>query len=204
MDLIMKSFNGVVIIDAGHGPETPGKRSPIWSDGKQLLEYEMNRKIALIYFQLLEAEGVKTKFVFDMNKDTSLSTRVRRADKIYEEHPDSFLVSIHCNAGGGTGWECFTSKGNTESDSIASYFCYEAEKTWPNKQMRFDWSDGDPDKEEDFYVLTRTKCPAVLTENFFMDNEEDCRYLLHPESVIDIAEMHFRATMDYIKEYGNN
>jgi N-acetylmuramoyl-L-alanine amidase len=28
-------------------------------------------------------------------------------------------------------------------------------------------SDGDPDKEANLYVIKNTKCPAVLTENFF-------------------------------------
>ena len=28
----------IVILDNGHGEETAGKRSPVWSDGKQLFE----------------------------------------------------------------------------------------------------------------------------------------------------------------------
>lgn len=47
--------------------------------------------------------------------------------------------------------------------------------------MRADWGDGDPDKEEDFYILSHTKCPAVLVELFFMDNENDCRFILSEE-----------------------
>ena len=43
--------------------------------------------------------------------------------------------------------------------------------------IRSDWSDGDPDKEANYMVLTKTKCPAVLVENLFMDNEDDLRLL---------------------------
>lgn len=32
-----------ILIDNGHGKETPGKRSPVWPDGSQLYEYEFNR-----------------------------------------------------------------------------------------------------------------------------------------------------------------
>ena len=35
--------------------------------------------------------------------------------------------------------------------------------------MRKDTSDGDPDKEANFYVLVHTSMPAILSENFFYD-----------------------------------
>ena len=34
-----------ILLDNGHGQETPGKRSPVWADGSQLFEYEFNRDI---------------------------------------------------------------------------------------------------------------------------------------------------------------
>ena len=38
-------------------------------------------------------------------------------------------------------------------------------------------SDGDSDWEEQFYILRKSMCPAVLTENFFMDSQSDLEYL---------------------------
>ena len=38
-------------------------------------------------------------------------------------------------------------------------------------------SDDNRDWEEDFYILRKSWCPAVLTENFFMDNHSDLEYL---------------------------
>lgn len=35
----------MVILDAGHGYNTKGKRSPVWSDGSQLFEWEFNRDV---------------------------------------------------------------------------------------------------------------------------------------------------------------
>ena len=35
-----------VLLDNGHGENTPGKRSPKWSDGSQLFEWEYAREIA--------------------------------------------------------------------------------------------------------------------------------------------------------------
>ena len=35
--------------------------------------------------------------------------------------------------------------------------------------MRFDYSDGDPDQEDDFAILRGTACASCLTESGFMD-----------------------------------
>ena len=37
--------NTLVILDNGHGINTPGKRSPVWDDGTQLFEWKFNRNI---------------------------------------------------------------------------------------------------------------------------------------------------------------
>jgi N-acetylmuramoyl-L-alanine amidase len=42
---------------------------------------------------------------------------------------------------------------------------------------RTDISDVDMDWEEGFYILRKSLCPVVLTENFFMDSRDDVEYL---------------------------
>ena len=64
----------------------------------------------------------------------------------------------------------FTCSGQTESDKLAECLCESAIKNFPGLRIRTDMSDGDRDWEEDFYILRKSWCPAVLTENFFMDN----------------------------------
>ena len=55
-------------------------------------------------------------------------------------------------------------------------------------------SDGDIDKEASFTVIKKTRMPAVLTENFFMDNEEECKSILMSKQGRDsIAEFHVNA-----------
>ena len=46
------------------------------------------------------------------------------------------------------------------------------------QKIRRDYSDGDPDWEENFYILSKTKCPAVLTENFFIKFTDNGLYLI--------------------------
>ena len=76
-----------------------------------------------------------------------------------------------------TGWSCYTCKGQTTSDLIAASFYEAAKKNFPDRRIRTDYSDNDPDWEENFYILRHSLCPAVLTENFFMDNLSDLEYL---------------------------
>lgn len=188
-----------IILDNGHGYDTAGKRSPIWSDGKQLLEWEFNRDVVKRIAQKLQAKGIVPVILVPEEIDISLSQRVARVNKIAKDNAgNAILISVHGNAGGGTGWECFTSVGKTKSDVYASIMCDEFKREFPNKRMRFDMSDGDPDKESDFYILKKTTCPAILTENFFMDTEADCRLMMEFDGRERIANAHVSAILKMI------
>ena len=180
-----------VLIDPGHGIDTPGKRSP---DGK-FREYLWNRQVADLLGARLVAMGIDASPVVTETNDIPLSTRVQRVNRICSKIGASnvILVSIHANAagnGGGMnakGWSCYTSKGNTESDRIAECLYDAFEKEFPDRKIRKDLSDGDRDWEENFYVLAKSRCPAVLLENFFYDNPEECMFLLKEETKERIA-----------------
>ena len=180
-----------VLIDPGHGIDTPGKRSP---DGK-FREYLWNRQVADLLGSRLVAMGIDASPVVTETNDIPLSTRVQRVNRICSKVGASnvMLVSIHANAAGNgewtnaKGWSCYTSKGNTESDRIAECLYDAFEKEFPDRKIRKDLSDGDRDWEENFYVLAKSRCPAVLLENFFYDNPEECAFLLKEETKEGIA-----------------
>ncbi|MGB5820727.1 MAG: N-acetylmuramoyl-L-alanine amidase [Saonia sp.] len=172
----------LILLDNGHGGlingeyQTPGKRSPVWNDSSQLFEGEFNR--AIVNGVIQELTDLKIPYVNIAPEywDVRLETRVKRANEY--TNGNSFYLSIHSNAGGGNGSEIFTSPGDTKSDGIATVFGKEYLKMFPRRKLRTDFTDGDLDKENRFYVLTRTRMPAILTENFFMDNEEECKNIL--------------------------
>ncbi|WP_298517585.1 N-acetylmuramoyl-L-alanine amidase [uncultured Kordia sp.] len=172
----------IVLLDNGHGGlingtyQTPGKRSPIWSDGSQLFEGEFNRAVVNGIIEELTILRIPYENLAPEYRDVTLATRVRRANKYGSRN--CFYISVHSNAGGGHGSEIFTSVRNTRSDAIATVFGEEFKREFPNRRLRTDFSDGDLDKEKNFYVLKHTKMPAILTENFFMDNEEECKSIL--------------------------
>ena len=63
---------------------------------------------------------------------------------------------------------------------------------FPESKLRQDTSDSDRDKEADFYVLSRTSMPAILSENFFMTNKAECDMLLKKSVRDRIANCHFK------------
>jgi N-acetylmuramoyl-L-alanine amidase len=190
------------LIDPGHGSNTPGKRSPVWGDGTQLLEWEFNRKIAALLIRLLQSEGFKYEVIVSENKDIPLSKRAKRANLIASKNKDyqCVYISIHGNAGPekASGIEVFTSPGQTKSDKFATILLKELAKLgW---KMRYDrYRDGDPDKEAKFTVLTKTSMPAVLSENGFYTNEQECKKMLSDEGQVNIALAHFKA-IEYVEK----
>jgi N-acetylmuramoyl-L-alanine amidase len=96
----------------------------------------------------------------------------------------AIVISIHVNAAGNggwfnaTGWSAYTTKGKTTSDKLAECLYDAAVEVLKDKKIRVDNSDGDRDYESDFYIIKHSNCPAVLTENFFMDSKKDIDYLL--------------------------
>lgn len=188
-----------VLIDNGHGSNTPGKRSP---DGR-LREYAYTREIAERLVMELRKNGIDAERIVKEEIDVPLAERCRRANEY--KASEAILVSIHCNAAGNgsdwmsvRGWEAWTSVGKTKADKLATCLYENAEHCLPGMKIRKDMTDGDQDKENGFYILKHTKCPAVLTENLFQDNKEDVEFLLSEEGKLAIVNLHVWGIMKYL------
>lgn len=181
-----------ILIDAGHGIDTPGKRSP---DGL-FREYLWNRQVADLVLSRLIALGMDADLVVRETNDIPLRTRVMRVNRICDRIGASnvILLSVHSNAAGNgawmnaKGWSCYTSPGKTRSDALAECLYDSFSKAFPDRKMRRDLSDGDSDQEANFYILNKSRCPAVLLENFFFDNREECAWLLKESTREKIAD----------------
>ena len=141
------------------------------------------------------------------DNDISLEERVRRVNKICLASDPScvILVSVHVNAAGdgskwtnATGWSAYTCKGQTASDKLAECLYEAATKNFPDRRIRTDYSDNDPDWEENFYILRHSLCPAVLTENFFMDNKSDLEYLQSKAGKQAVVDTHIEGIIEYL------
>lgn len=193
-----------VLLDNGHASSTPGKCSPKWEDGKQLREYEFNRAIVKRIAALLDKEHISYKILVpEVDYDVPLTVRANRANEWVKKFgaDNCIFISVHANAAGNgqwmnaRGWSVWTTRGVTKSDKYATIFWEEANKLLPKYGMKTikDLSDGDPDYESNFTVIYNTKCPAILTENLFMDNREDCKFLLSEQGRDIIAQIHVNA-----------
>ena len=193
-----------ILIDNGHGIQTKGKRSP---DGK-LLEYAYTRDLARQIVSILKARGYDSELLVPEDDDIPLSERVRRTNAHCQALGKSnvILISIHVNAAGdgtqwmnATGWSCYTCKGPTQSDTLANCLYVAAIKNFPGRRIRTDYSDKDPDWEENFYILRHSLCPAVLTENFFMDSHYDLEYLQSITGKRAVVNTHVEGILEWLE-----
>jgi len=199
-----------ILIDNGHGVNTPVKRSP---DGR-FREYAWAREIARAIVADCKDLGYDAELLVPEEYDVCLSARCYRAncwcDRLGKRNV--LLVSIHVNAAGkgdrwynATGWSAYTCKGQTRSDKLADCLYKQACLWLPGHRLRMDYSDGDPDIESDFAILKKTACPAVLTENGFQDCEESLLFLESNEGKEAIIGLHVDGILDFInpnREYG--
>ena len=184
-----------ILIDNGHGIQTKGKRSP----DSTLLEYAYTRELARRIVSILQSRGYDSELLVPEDDDIPLSERVRRTNAHCQALGKSnvILISLHLNAAGdgtkwmnATGWSCYTCKGQTESDRLADCLYKAAEQFLENQVIRTDYArDGDPDWEENFYILRHSLCPAVLVEQFFMDNKKDLAYLISDEGKRNLIDV---------------
>jgi N-acetylmuramoyl-L-alanine amidase len=153
--------------------------------------------------------GLRTHILVPEERDIPLSERAHRANEYIRIHPREkcILVSIHGNALGSgeqwmsaRGWEAWTTVGQNNSDKFAELLYKYAEQCLPDgTKIRRDGSDGDSDKEKNFTVPYMAKCPAVLTENLFYDNREECAYMMSDYGQRAIARLHVLAAVEYFK-----
>lgn len=178
-----------IIIDRGHATldakgvyNTPGKRAE-FPDGLKVYEGFENQKYAEVLAKKCVQAGFKVEFTVNPSdpSDPSLVTRVLKANSS-KNRKTSIFLSLHNNAGGGKGQgtEIFTSVGQSLSDKFAEGILKEIKSLIPDRKIRSDISDGDLDKEEQFYVLRKTNMPAILFEFGFFDNREDYNWLSNP------------------------
>lgn len=157
----------LIILDAGHGPETAGKRTP---DGK-LREFHFNSVVAELVGNLLRKQGIVVQYTHDYARDVPLRERTTTANKL---RADAF-VSIHANAYG-AGWN--------QAQGIETYI-YPQASTRSVALARFVQNAlitacKRPDrgvKKADFAVLRETFMPAILVECGFMSNQTEAALL---------------------------
>lgn len=166
-----------LVLDAGHGYNTAGKRCEAKFDPKQTREWTLNSRICEKIEERLKAyDGYDLMRVDDVTgkTDVALATRTGNANKFGAD----FYLSIHHNAGikGGSG------------GGVVAYMLPNADnatKVWRDdlynaiiKQTGLKGNRSKPLATGDYHVLRESKMPAVLLECGFMDSSTDVPIIL--------------------------
>lgn len=161
-----------IVFDPGHGGHDPGALSPFgMKESDVVLDVCQRAK------RILDKNGA-VNLLMTRNDDIFISLSGRA--KFANDRAAQIFLSVHCNSAAAPtahGYECFTSIGTTRSDAMATRLLDLYGKEFPDLRPRHDWTDGDPDKEAKFTVLTQTKMPALLHELEFIHTEKGHAFL---------------------------
>lgn len=152
-----------IMIDAGHGGKDPG------AVGSGLQEKNLTLRLALSIGRLLQNYGVDVQYTRTDDTFVSLSDRARAANAANAD----YFLSIHINAGGGTGFESFIYTGQTgKTEEIRSAIHQSVAAAFTEAGL--------PDrgcKQANLAVLRETLMPAALLEYGFIDSAKDASLL---------------------------
>ena len=164
------------MLDPGHGGTDPG------AIGNGLLEKDLNLKIAKATKEYLDTRYSGHTTQLTRSGDTTMAL-VERTNKANRWGAD-YLLSIHINAGGGTGYEDFIFNGSVQPSTarLRDIIHSEVSKAagWRNRGK----------KTANFHVLRESKMSAMLTENGFIDNKQDADKLKQNSTIQEIAKAH--------------
>lgn len=207
-----------VIIDRAHGKNVAGKCSPDAANGIKdsayyYYEWAWSSIICVRLANRLKEDGIRVEFTVDPTdeREPGLSVRANIANKIIKDNPDIHwvFISMHSNAAAdghnwsnATGYCIYTTKGITNSDTLADCILKRAEEALPlyKKHIRkYKNKSLEGDYEENWTVIYKTICPAVLAENWFHTTKSDVAWLKSEQGQEVIVDFHSKGIEDYFK-----
>ncbi len=156
----------IIVLDPGHGGSDPG------AVRYGLQEKDLNLDIAGRTREALRPYAVDVYMTRDTDIDLELAPRADLANRLGAD----YFLSIHINAGGGTGFESYVHI-NASAGSLA------LRDVIHRKVGGFYSTSGFRDrgqKSADFAVLRLTRMPSLLLENLFIDMAGDAIKLADP------------------------
>ena len=185
------------ILDAGHYPEQPGKRSPKLDDGRRFFEWEANYKICERIIMLAKAINGPS-VIYPIGPTLAQARTIARRAQYYNAlikklQGDALIISVHSNAAGdGIRWH--------PAHGIETYYFHASRigaacaTVLQNHLVRkLDWMDRGIKPTNTLALLKTCAAPVVLTETGFFTNKEQVQEMLKPEYITKTAEAHYEA-----------
>ncbi|GAK10617.1 N-acetylmuramoyl-L-alanine amidase [Geomicrobium sp. JCM 19039] len=169
-----------IFLDPGHGGNDPG------AVGNGLQEKDLVLDIGLRVRDLLEEyAGVEV----EMSRTTDVFVDLSQRATLANNWGADYFVSIHINAGGGTGFESFIHSAPSQDEVNFQPLIHNAIMSQISVSDR-------GQKSQNFAVLRETSMPAILTENLFIDNSSDAALLSDSSFLQSVAVGHANGIAD--------
>jgi len=174
-----------VYIDPGHGGTDPG------ASGNGLLEKNVTLNIALQVRNMLASHPVLVR----MSRTTDITRSLTYRTDDANAWGATIFISIHINAGGGTGFESFryTSVG---SATLRLHSLMHSNVIAGMRTVSAVTDRGQ--KTANFHVLRETAMPAVLTENLFIDTVSNANLLKNAAFITATARGHTNGILRFL------
>lgn len=150
------------MIDPGHGGRDPG------AVGNGLQEKDLTLTISKHIRDILQDEFKNVEI--RMTRDTDIFVELSDRSEMANQWDADYFMSIHVNAGGGSGFESYIhttrTKGSVEAQETMHPAIIDSIEVRDRGK-----------KDANFAVLRETRMPAILTENLFIDHSNDAALL---------------------------
>ena len=181
-----------IIVDAGHGGMDSG------AVGNGLFEKDLNLQAALYIYKRLQELGIPAKLTRDDDSYLPKDERIKKVKELYNNSPNTILISNHINAGGAEGAEVVYSL--KDNDTLANLILNKIGEKGQIKRKVYQRRLPENPNKDYYYILRETgNTEPVLIEYGFIDNINDSKKL--KDSILDYAEGVVEAIAIYT---GNN
>ncbi|CAM3900553.1 N-acetylmuramoyl-L-alanine amidase [Bacillus subtilis] len=165
-----------IVLDAGHGGNDSG------ATGNGLIEKNLTLDLVLKVEQHLKT---KQSVIVHLTRNTDEFVSLNKRSQIANKLNSNLFVSLHHNAGGGTGFESYIYPGL--KDTITGQIQQEMHKDIINF-LKLQGMTDRGQREANFAVLRQTKMPAILLENLFLDSKKDASLLKKPTFIEELSQ----------------
>lgn len=185
------------LLDAGHAPDTRGKRSPLMRGGVRLFEWDFARAVVDRIAVKLDALGIAYHVVTPRtNKDLGPTARASLANAVARNFPGlrKLMISIHGNAAKDRdavqdGWS--DAGGVTVLHHTSSRKSKKFAQLLQNKLVvASSLRDRGIKARNNLSILKRTSMPAILSECGFYTNKSEVGLLLSEDGRDMFADAH--------------
>lgn len=181
--------NTLVIVDAGHGGIDSG------AIGNGLKEKDLTLQAAIYMYNRLEELGIRAVMTRTDDEYLPKADRVKRIMSLYNNNPNTLIVSNHINAGGAEGVEIVYS---INSDStLANMLLDNIGEAGQIKRKAYQRRLPENPNKDYYYIIRETgNAESVLVEYGFIDNTNDAYKLQN--NLDDLVEGAVKAIAEYL------